>query len=180
MACEMDPPPSGSSEKTDSRCLPEPGAVLLHENKKSDPILIDVSTREKMEAGLKWLFWHLYNEWTVYTDLDQADSREPLEQEMAELRDAISKSSSKTVAVALQTCLANLQVQYNKATGNGRQRKLRLYAKAKENDVQAIAELLHLRRNYEYENWSIVSLIDPTVVREEGAPPSKPEAAPGE
>ena len=160
--------------------LPEPGAVLLYENKKSDPILIDVSTREKMEAGLKWLFWHLYNEWTVYTDLDQADSREPIEQKMAELRDAISKSQSKTVAVALQTSLAELQVQYTKATNNGRQRRLRLYAKAKENDVQAIAELLHLRRNYEYENWSIVSLIDPTVVPEEGAPPSKPEAAPGE
>ena len=160
--------------------LPEPGAVLLYENKKSDPILIDVSTREKMEAGLKWLFWHLYNEWTVYTDLDQADSREPLDQEMAELRDAISKSPSKTVAVALQTCLANLQVQYNKATGNGRQRKLRLYAKAKENDLQAIAELLYLRRGREDENWSIETLFDPMVISEAGAPPVIPTTAPGE
>jgi hypothetical protein len=156
-----------------------PGSVLLYDNRKDAPILIDVSTRQKMEAGAQWLFWHLQSDGQVYGGLEQAGP-EPIEQAMTELRQAISMAASKTVAMTLQTGLAELQVKFDKQAGVGRPRERRLYAKAKENDLQAIAELLYLRRGREDENWSIETLFDPMVISEAGAPPLIPTTAPGE
>ena len=154
----------------------QPGAVLVYSNRSSAPMLIDVSTREKMDAGLKYLFSYLDTEWGVYSDLAHAPGEERLQSEMAELRTAISKAESKIVALALQSRLSGLNAEHQKASQSGLQRKREFYAKAKGGDVKAIAELLRARRSYEYEGWRILTMIDPIAAQapastEAGAPP---------
>lgn len=156
---------------------PAPGAVLVYQNRKSGPTLIDVSTRQKMENGLKWLFTHLKDEWQAYLDLEVSECDEPIEIEMAELRTAISVSSSKNIAKALQKRLCELQSMFEKSLIRGRSRQVSQYAKAKEGDVKAIAMLLYMRRTYEYECWSIVSMIDPTPAPEAVQVPEVPPLA---
>jgi len=154
----------------------QPGAVLIYLPSGADPVPVDVSTLEKMEAGLKWLFHYLDTNMGAYADLLYAPGEDGFQTEMAELRTAIAKAESKSVALALQSRLSEVETEHRKASQGGLQRKRDFYAKAKEGDVKAIAELLKARRNYEYEEWRILATIDPiasqpAVPEEAGAPP---------
>ena len=42
--------------------------ILIYENRKQDPMYIDISTPEKRDKGFMYLFKYLRDQWQVYTD----------------------------------------------------------------------------------------------------------------
>ena len=132
----------------------EPGKILVYGNRKSEQVLVDVSTPDLMELAVFWLFNYLHSEWHAYIDLDRAAEDDPIEVEMAELRAEIGKSVSKAVAVALQERLSVLGL----APKQSRAKQAALYVKAKTGDTKAMAQLLFLRRRNEYEEFSMETL----------------------
>jgi hypothetical protein len=72
-----------------------PGKVLVYGNRKSEQVLVDVSTPDLMDLAVYWLFNYLRAEWHAYIDLDRAAEDDPIETEMAELRAEIAKAPSK-------------------------------------------------------------------------------------
>jgi hypothetical protein len=155
----------------------EPGKVLVYGNRKSEQILVDVSTPNLMDLTIFWLFNYLRTEWHAYIDLDRSAEADPIEVEMAELRTEIGKASSKAVAVALQEKLELL----SHAPKTGRSKQTTLYGRAKTGDTKAMAQLLYLRRRNEYEEFTMEilqhvngagNLVGPRVA------PQEPAAAP--
>ena len=47
--------------------------VILYENRKSDPLVLDVSTPEKRTAAFLCLFRVLDEEWQVYSELNKRE-----------------------------------------------------------------------------------------------------------
>lgn len=45
--------------------------VLLYENRKVDPLVIDATTPEQQRLAFLFLFRHLRDEWEVYADLEE-------------------------------------------------------------------------------------------------------------
>ena len=100
-------------------------AVLIYENRKSGPMVWDISTPGKRERAYLSLFEYLDTEWQVYSDL-----QEPLEEQRSE-GPLFRPSGNYWRAVNMR----------------------QLYAAAGLGDSKAAESLLKARQEYEYESW---------------------------
>lgn len=94
--------------------------VLIYENRKANPLVLDISTQKKRHAAFLYLFTILRDEWECYATGYWGDS-------------ALVQTNQK-----------------------------KLYALANSGDGAAAELLLKARHNYEYEEWSVVNVVDAT------------------
>lgn len=106
--------------------------VLIYENRKIDPIVWDVSTLELRAKAFMELFRILDKDWEAYSDLDDECIQEGC-------------SHSCTYHKVIEPTRPNLDQQG-------------LYAAAKGGNAKATEQLLHMRRDYEYESWVITDM----------------------
>jgi len=110
--------------------------VLIYENRKTTPLVWDVSTPELKDKAFLSLFKVLDKDWEVYGDLDPSCATPGC-------------NHSCNFHIPIEPEHPNLQQQV-------------LYTKAKNEDVKAAAKLLMIRQGEEYENWYITEVEDAT------------------
>jgi hypothetical protein len=134
-------------------------SVLIYENRKQDPDFYDMSTPAKEAAAWLRLFNYLREEWQVYGDLESEPEAlvvcEACAKDLCRLCESGTCACDKT-----DECKKRLRVTKRQLDSTNRMKTL--YASAMKGDSEAAKKLLHLRKSYEYENFQIGSLIDPT------------------
>lgn len=115
-------------------------SVIVYENRKQDAIILDASTFEKWQQCFLWLFGFLRDTWECYGELVEEDEdKDPYAG--TEMQDPQTPSDAEIK-----------ELQYQRG----------LYQAACEGDWAAAYELLHFRKDWEYEEWNEVRLTDPT------------------
>lgn len=125
---------------------------ILVLSSKHNTVYYDASTPELEKVAYLKAF-KFNDEFTVYTDLDPKHSElKDFKKELDELKKAFPKlpkslkESTKEQISELESRISELETQTE------------LYLKAKKGDVEAIKELMELRKDYEYEGISIESV----------------------
>jgi len=115
--------------------------VLVYENRKIDPTIWDISTKELEDKAFKSLFKLLRTEWEVYSDLDYPDD------------------TRKELESCTHQCEGHKPNDYEEEL-RSHLYQFNLYTKAKKGDIRAIKELLNYRKDhdYEYEHWQILEV----------------------
>ena len=104
--------------------------ILRYGNRKTDDVVWDISTPQKEEKAFRELFAILKDEWQVYSDLEEPYYGD--------------------------SCGHQCEAGHNPVVGDSTdEHQLELYKKAIVGDIKAIKSLLELRKDYEYEDWSI-------------------------
>lgn len=133
--------------------------ILLHQNRKQDPISWDASTPEKKKAALLALFNHFDEDWEYYTGMDEY-LRDLGKAEMkldalnlVELpKDHVLYADHIKKKAELEKSLPELK--------NGVE-QYELIVKARKGDADAAERLLYLRGDYECENFDFIECADP-------------------
>lgn len=85
--------------------------AILYQNRKSDPVLWDCSTPEKLVSATLALFRHLKNEWEVYAELEEpiAWDAKPTRQHKLYAK---AKSGDATAALQLLQTRKSYEYEY--------------------------------------------------------------------
>lgn len=121
--------------------------VLRYENRKSNPVIYDISTPEKCAAGYLRMFKILDEVWECYSDLEEV----PVYCDACTDGQHQYCRGSSCACKVTPTCKALNRGAVERHENNTLQH--RLYTKAKEDgDWKAAKRLMDARRNYEYES----------------------------
>lgn len=111
-------------------------SVIVYEHRK-DSVILDATTFEKWQQSFLWLFRYLRDTWECYGELvEESPSEVP---------------PGEDPGMLLEPRIDE-ELQYQQ----------RLYHAACDGDWAAAYELLHFRKDWEYEGWEEVTLTDPT------------------
>lgn len=111
-------------------------SVIMYGNRKQDPIILDATTFKKWQQCFVWLFHFLKDNWECYGELAEADPSE------------VPAGEDPGMLVEPRI---DKDLQYQQ----------KLYQAACQDDWAAAYELLHSRKDWEYEGWEEVPLTDP-------------------
>ncbi len=126
--------------------------VLMYENRKIDPMVLDASTPELEQKAFLKLFNYLDENWEVYAGLKEL--KEPKKPSLTQEQIAsLPEGELKRVALAEHERYPDVYREYKKE-----ERQKSLYALAKSGDAVAAKRLLESRRDYEYEIWNILNV----------------------
>ncbi len=144
--------------------------VLVYENRKQDPQYWDASTPEKENAAFERLYQLLRDSWEVYVDLAEElekptpESEPPLTavtvalptQLIKEIR-AVAEAAGATAEKVLTDALQ----RHFPPESHPDPFQVKLYTRAQAGDVAAMKKLMKLRRDYEYEHWTLAEVEEP-------------------
>jgi hypothetical protein len=126
--------------------------VLMYQNRKSSPLVWDISTSEKENQAYLALFKYLDESWQVYSDLiDLSEPKKPsLSLEVITgLPDGSLKDQAKREHYEYENAVKELKTKQYQA---------KLYTSAKKGEVIGAKKLITLRRYYEYEQYDILNI----------------------
>ena len=133
--------------------------ILKYENRKCDPAYWDISTPEKKEAAFWRLFKLLEEEWSVYQFDDVEKNISNSKSIVAMLTKDLEGTVSENAAIVIRKELnANIRVLKDWQTYED---QILFYKGAKSGNFKSLMNLLKCREDYEYERWSIETVIDP-------------------
>jgi hypothetical protein len=117
--------------------------LLVYGNRKCNNVYWDISTAKLEEKAFRALFKLLDTEWQVYVDLTEGPEK-------------LEFPVNHPVGCMCEDCKSIRSIERDRERWYGQESDQReWYQLAKKGNYQAIKDLLKVRQDYEYEQWSI-------------------------
>jgi len=134
--------------------------ILRYSNRKAPDWYLDASTSEKETAALWALFYHLRDDWQVYSDMNNIDAEIVLqEKHLQDLRALQLSSIPDLLKQDVDNKLEKIPV-IEQLIANLKDQKAQ-WSKIIAGDAKALRQFLESRSRYEYEQWEFVTIDDP-------------------
>jgi hypothetical protein len=130
--------------------------VLIYNGKHDEGLMYDVSTPEKEAAAFLILFAYLDEDWDMYSDIEEPT---PLAFCMPCVKELHRHCEGDCLCDATDECKKK-SGRAKRELGRARETKS-LYDKAKAGDAAAAKRLLYGRKDNEYEDFQLGSVMDP-------------------
>ena len=137
--------------------------VLHYSNREYNDMYWDASTPEKEAYAFKALFNYLKDYWEVYGPLEDEviSSEKCLKNAQDKLTALTGAADYSTRKFDIKDTEKNIARYTDDLTYDKTQ--LQLFNEACADNVRSLIGLLRIRKEYEYENWYFINVIDPLV-----------------
>ena len=131
--------------------------ILLYENRKSDPIGWDISTKEKQRLGFLALFNHLDKVWKCYGEIEKSEEKlEGVLSDLSILGNLIEDSEGGIIEYVCRREIKDLKRQQD--FWERYKEQYVLLQSARKGNAASANYLLSMRVHHEYEGWQIIEI----------------------